>query len=139
MEWLAHNLLAWMVQTALFATVAALWPILLRVRHPKTQLYYCHAALAFCLVLPAIQPWRISGSAIGSHWQWLWLVLVAGVLVQLLWMSNGLLRIRRYRIAATPLYPVPDAMRAASAITHADALFCVSEEASGPVMMGWLA
>ncbi len=61
------------------------------------------------------------------------------MLIQLLWMSNGLLRIRRYRIAATPLYPVPDAMRAASAITHADALFCVSEEAAGPVMMGWLA
>jgi hypothetical protein len=137
--WLAHNLLAWMVQTVLFASVAALLPILFRVRHPKTQLYYCHAALIFCLILPAIQPWRISGSTMGSQWQWLWLVLAAGVLIQLLWMSNGLLRIRRYRIAATPLYPVPDAMRAASAITQADALFCVSEEASGPVMMGWLA
>jgi len=139
MAWLAHNLLAWMVQTVLFASVAALLPILFRVRHPKTQLYYCHAALAFCLILPAIEPWRISGSTMGSQWQWLWLVLAAGVLVQLLWMSGGLLRIRRYRIAATPLYPVPDAMRAASAITHADALFCVSEEAAGPVMMGWLA
>ena len=145
MAWLAHNLLAWMAQTVLFASVAALLPILFRVRHPKTQLYYCHAALVFCLILPAVQPWRFASkeltpvSVIGSHWQLLWLVLGAGVLVQLLWMSNGLLRIRRYRIAATPLYPVPDAMRAASAITHADALFCVSEDASGPVMMGWLA
>jgi hypothetical protein len=54
MAWLAHNLLAWIVQTALFASVAALLPILFRVRHPKTQLYYCHAALAFCLIPPAI-------------------------------------------------------------------------------------
>ncbi len=30
-------------------------------------------------------------------------------------------------------------MRAAAAITQADALFCVSEEATGPVMLGWLA
>lgn len=145
MAWLAHNLFAWMVQTVVFATVAALLPILFRIRHPKTQLYYCHAALAFCLILPAIQPWRLGAkhltlvSAVAGHWQLLCLALGAGVLIQLLWMSNGLLRIRRYRIAATPLYPVPEAMRAASAITQADALFCVSEQASGPVMMGWLA
>ena len=139
MAWLAHNLLAWMVQTVVFAAVAARLPNLFRVRHPKTQLYYCHAALAFCLILPAIEPWRVSGSALGGHSQWLWIVLAAGVLLQLLWMSGGLLRIRRYRIGATPLYPVPDAMRAASAITQADALFCVSDEAAGPVMMGWLA
>ena len=66
-------------------------------------------------------------------------VLAAGLLVQLALMSGGLWRIRRCRIAATPLYPVPDAMRAAAAITQADALFCVSEEATGPVMLGWLA
>jgi hypothetical protein len=50
MAWLAHNLLTCMVQTVVFALVAALLPILFRVRHPKTQLYYCHAALAFCLI-----------------------------------------------------------------------------------------
>jgi len=146
MAWLAHNLLAWMVQTIVFASIAALLPILFRVRHPQTQLYYCHAALAFCLILPGIEPWRsgiepwrVTVSAVAPHENWLWMALAAGALIQLLWMSGGLVRIRRYRIAATPLYPVPEAMRAASAITQADALFCVSEQAAGPVMMGWLA
>src|SRR5262249_26989350 len=36
----------------------------------------------------------------------------------------------------TPLYPFPEAVEAASALTHADALFCVSSEISGPVMLG---
>lgn len=37
-----------------------------------------------------------------------------------------------------PMYPIPESVRAASAVTHADALFCVSEEIPGPVMLGWL-
>ncbi len=137
-----------MLQTVVVAGAAALLPIVFRVRHPRIQLYYCHAVLALCLLLPLIQPWRTPSASAGAmgwiafiaqHERWLFGVLAAGVILQLALMSGALWRTRRYRIAATPLYPIPEAMRAAVEITHADALFCVSDEASGPVMLGWLA
>jgi len=142
---LAHNVLSWMLQSTVIACVAAILPILLRVRHPRIQLAYCHAVLALCLLLPLMQPWRAvaanSGfvSSIALHGRWVLGALGAGVVVHLAWMSGGLWRIRRYRIGATPLYPIPEAMQAAASITNADALFCVSEDATGPVMLGWLA
>jgi BlaR1 peptidase M56 len=145
---LSHNLLSWMVQTVVIAGAAALLPIVFRVRHPRTQLFYCHAVLALCLLLPLIQPWRTTPGSAGSmawlafvalHGRWLFGILAAGVVLQMALLSGALWRTRRYRIAATPLYPIPEAMRAAAAITHADALFCVSDEAAGPVMLGWLA
>jgi beta-lactamase regulating signal transducer with metallopeptidase domain len=80
-----------------------------------------------------------------SHWNetgtrsmLLW-IITAGGLARLCWLLGGLWQIRRYRIAALPLYPIPESVRAASAIVHADALFCVSVEVPGPVMLGWLA
>jgi hypothetical protein len=65
----------------------------------------------------------------------LW-ILAAGLLGRLSWLMAGLWHIRRYRIAATPLYPIPESVQAASALTHADALFCISSDVSGPVMLG---
>jgi hypothetical protein len=65
----------------------------------------------------------------------LW-IFAAGVLGRLSWLLAGLWHIRRYRIAATPLYPIPESVRAAAALTHADALFCISSDVSGPVMLG---
>jgi hypothetical protein len=66
-------------------------------------------------------------------------VLGAGAAARICWLLFGLWKIRKYRIAATPLYPIPEPVRAAAAITHADALLCISSEISGPVMLGWLA
>ncbi len=37
------------------------------------------------------------------------------------------------------MYPIPEAVKAASALTHADALICMSPDAYGPVTLGWLA
>jgi beta-lactamase regulating signal transducer with metallopeptidase domain len=137
---LSHNLLSWMLQTVVLTLTAALLPMIFRVRHPRTQLYYCHAALAFCLFLPFLEPRRHEGgTTMAVPALWLLTLLGAGILLQLCRISLSLWRIRRSRIAATPLYPIPDAMRAASAITHADALFCISEDAAGPMMLGWLA
>jgi len=65
----------------------------------------------------------------------LW-TLATGVLARLSWLLAGLWHIRRYRIAATPLYPIPESVHAASALTHADALFCISSDVPGPVMLG---
>lgn len=187
---LSHNLLAWMGQIVLLAAAGAALPMLFRLRHPRTQLAYCHLLLGACLLLPMVEPWshprlvvRAPGPAETSQggapsvpaavsvsanaqpgpmakpappaapattspsplWpRWadarvlLW-ILGAGALARLSWLLGGLWQIRRYRIGATPLYPIPESVRAASAITHADALFCVSPEVSGPVMLGWLA
>jgi len=68
-----------------------------------------------------------------------WWVLAAGAAGRFAWLLAGLWRIRRYRIAAMPLYPIPESARAASSITHADAVLCVSPDAPGPVTFGWLA
>jgi beta-lactamase regulating signal transducer with metallopeptidase domain len=67
----------------------------------------------------------------------LWL-LAAGAAVKLCWLLGGLWRIRKYRIASMPLYPIPESVRAAWAVTQADALFCISSDVPGPVMLGWL-
>src|SRR5215471_13959777 len=53
-----ENLWAWMLQILLFGSVAAVLPLLLRLRHPRTQLAYCHLALLTCLALPWLQNWR---------------------------------------------------------------------------------
>jgi beta-lactamase regulating signal transducer with metallopeptidase domain len=136
---LSANLLAWILQSSVIALVAAALPLIFRVRHPRSQLIWCHFVLALCLVLPFVQPWvRTSATAHARLSLLPWIVL-AGAAAAMLWIFVGLWRIRRCRIQSSPLYPIPDAMRAASAITNADAMFCLSEGASGPVMFGWLA
>src|ERR1051326_173715 len=65
----------------------------------------------------------------------LW-ILTAGMLGRLSWLLVGVWPIRLYRIAATPLYPIPESVKAASALTHTDALFCISSDVPGPVMLG---
>ncbi|MBZ5632844.1 MAG: M56 family metallopeptidase [Acidobacteriia bacterium] len=179
-----RNLLPWMAQATMIALVAALLPAVFQVRHPRTQLAYCHLMLAVCLLLPFLQPWRHpvvvipennpaaddtlvaavlpaaqtsteTSEAAGLRsaqfssppvpqpfWRKLRAdelllgILAAGVLGRLSWLLAGLWHIRRYRIAATPLYPIPESVQAASAVTHADALFCISSDVSGPVMLG---
>jgi beta-lactamase regulating signal transducer with metallopeptidase domain len=173
------NLLAWMEQALILALAGSLSLRVLRVRHPRTQLAFCHALLAMCLLLPFLQPWRhpvidVSGteedpvtaapspapsaeirksaipapappipqSPVKTQIPWtrvvLW-TLIAGVAAKLCWLLGGLWRIRKYRIGAMPLYPIPESVQAAAAITHANAVFCISPDVSGPVMLGWLA
>src|SRR5580658_2359115 len=182
------NMLAWMAQSCVFASIAALLPLLFRVRHPETRVVYGHTVIVVCVLLPLLQPWKhdpaarqfAAGSTIAAlppaatsdpkaasppiftvplktgpgnplpadrdsvhvdvrEGRWFFWILGGGAALKLIWMLGGLWRIRTYRIAAAPLYPVPETLKAASAITHADALFCLSENAPGPVMVGWLA
>jgi beta-lactamase regulating signal transducer with metallopeptidase domain len=182
------NMLAWMAQSCVFASIAALLPLLFRVRHPETRVAYGHTVIVVCVFLPLLQPWKhdpsvrqfAAGSTVSGlppaatsgpkaasplifnvllktgpgnpltadresvlvdvrEGRWFFWILGGGAALKLIWMLGGLWRIRTYRIAATPLYPVPETLKAASAITHADALFCLSENAPGPVMVGWLA
>src|SRR4029453_8332203 len=52
-----QNLMAWATQVCVIATLGALLPLLFRLRHPRSQLIYCHVILILALVLPLIQPW----------------------------------------------------------------------------------
>jgi hypothetical protein len=193
---LAENLIRWVEQGLVVASVGALLPKAFHLRHPRTQLVYGHVVLAVCLVLPFLQPWRDSpqpgrtpttglrpidrqtvrqpapfrgvpqetrsvtvapdaslvatpdaAQTFVADWSVvpdgrakavvLW-ILTIGVAARLSWLLVGLWRVRTYRIAATPLYPIPESVRAASALTHADALVCLSSDSSSPVMLGWL-
>jgi beta-lactamase regulating signal transducer with metallopeptidase domain len=66
-------------------------------------------------------------------------ILGIGLAARLGWLCVGLWQIRNQRIRSTPVYPIPEAVKAACALTHADALICTSPDACGPVTLGWLA
>lgn len=182
----ASNVLSWMGQVLIIASMGALLPVVFRIRHPRTQLAYCHVLLLACLLLPLVQPWRhpiitverldrpggdsvsvskapavlppaasrapgdsgaVAATQATQQTPWtrargaglvMWL-LIAGALGRLCWSLAGLWQTRQQRIAAMPLYPIPESVLAASAVTHADALFCISSDSPGPVMLGWLA
>jgi len=57
---------------------------------------------------------------------------------KLCWLAAGLWRTRRYRTTATPLFPIPAAVRTAFALSQTDALVCISSAAPGPVTLGFL-
>jgi hypothetical protein len=52
---LLNNLLPWAVQVCVIGSVGATLPLVFRIRHPRSQLVYCHLLLVVCLVLPVIQ------------------------------------------------------------------------------------
>src|ERR1700722_20552909 len=100
------NLIAWTEQVFVIAAIGWLLPILFRVRHPRTQLVYCHVVLALCVILPFIQPWRhpvihrVAGVAEPATAPWSWVriviwVLAAGAVVRFVWLLAGLWQIRR--------------------------------------------
>ena len=135
-----------MEQAFVLASLGSLLLLAFRIRHPWTKLAYCHGLLVVCLLLPWIQPWRHPAASTPSPESWiaaplarliLWLLLAGGA-AKLGWLLAGLWRIRKCRISSMPMYPIPESVRAASAVTHADALFCVSADVPGPVMLGWL-
>ena len=153
------NLLHWTGQVMVIGALGLVLPLILRVRHARTQLLYCHFLLAVCVLLPFIEPWRhpltliehetATTSTAGpiftaTHvarvalpWNVIVLsILLAGAAARLCWLAVGLWQIRRYRVAATPLFPVPAALEAASAVTQTEALVCVSSAAPGPVTLG---
>src|SRR5262245_23879304 len=51
------NLQSWMAQVFVVAAIGVALPLLLRIRHPRSKLAYCHLLLLLCLVLPIMQPW----------------------------------------------------------------------------------
>jgi beta-lactamase regulating signal transducer with metallopeptidase domain len=158
---LLDNLQSWALQVFVIASIGAVLPLVFRIRHPRSQLAYCHLLLAACLFLPFIQPWQhptvfvptlkpaatlVSGgssaaAAIEAAFPWSQVVawtLVAGFAARLCWTAIGLWMIRRHKGAATPLYPIPESIREACLRTGSNALFCVSGDGVGPFTFGFL-
>jgi len=160
-ESVLQNLQSWIVQVFVIASIGVALPLLFRMRHPRSQLVYCHLVIAACLVLPVIQPWQhpiiqvskaqssaapsvlatpkeITFSSREIPWRQIvaWTILL-GALVRLCWTAFGLWVIRRHKSTATPLYPIPESIREAQIRTGATALFCVSPNGMGPVTFGF--
>jgi beta-lactamase regulating signal transducer with metallopeptidase domain len=143
------NLTLWALQAVLVASVGALLPLVLRIRHPRSLLAYYHAVLLLCFALPVIQPWQDSLAVVapsslqlpsqaaavswGNVITW---ILMLGSFAKLCWLGIGVWQLRRYRKFAIPLYPIPDSIREATRIIGADALFCVSQHVKGPATLG---
>jgi beta-lactamase regulating signal transducer with metallopeptidase domain len=95
--------------------------------------------------VPASSADAISPSAVSSlndlrpPFPWrevlLW-ILAAGAVVRLVRLAMGGWQIRRFRLAAAPLYPVPDTVTGAEALVRARAVVCVSNEVSSPATLG---
>ncbi|SRR5579871_665146 len=54
------NLFAWWVQTTVLAGLAVVWMRRLEVRSPQIVLGYLQVVLGGCLLLPFLEPWRIT-------------------------------------------------------------------------------
>jgi beta-lactamase regulating signal transducer with metallopeptidase domain len=190
---LLDNLLPWVIQISWVSLLGTALPLVLGIRHPRTQLLYGYLVLALCLLLPFLQP-RVDlprvvpahsgqspshtrvesaparrgvagtsaseeATTAASHpdanrpsdvfssddsrpplpWPWrdvlLW-ILVAGAVIRLARLAIGAWQIRSFRLAAAPLYPVPDTVTGAEALVRARAVVCVSNDVSSPATLG---
>jgi TonB family protein len=154
------NLWPWVAQISIVGSIGALLPAILRIRHPRSHLIYCHSVLVVCLVLPMIQPWRhriitinppeaapavslASQPAVSQPGPFPWnaalaWLIISGVAVRLSWTALGLWRIRGHRIAAAPLHPAPESVQEMSERLGVSASFCLSSNGVGPVTFGFL-
>ena len=57
-ESVLQNLQPWVIQVFVIASIGVALPLIFRIRHPRSQLVYCHLVIVACLVLPAVQPWQ---------------------------------------------------------------------------------
>jgi TonB family protein len=159
-----NNLVPWLLQVMVIGTVGAALPMLFRIVHPRSQVIYFHLFLAACFVLPMIQPWHhpviaaqsvqkavesadvaddparivLSPQAPSRSWNQILLwILAAGIAGRLCWTMIGLWQLRRLRVSATPLYPVPESIKAACSLVKADAAFGTTPAEAGPLTFGF--
>jgi hypothetical protein len=146
---LSDNLISWWMQVTFVAALGVVLPMLFRIRHPKTQVAFCHLILVVCLVLPCVEPWHhpiliengATQAVVNQLPKLSWLpymvwIFVAGMFARLCWLAGGFLQIRRYRATAIPLFPIPESIRQARMLTGADARFGLSRNVAGPATLG---
>src|SRR5215475_8230463 len=116
-EFLQRNLMAWIVQAFIVTSVGGLLPLVFRIRHPRSNLFYYRALLAACFILPFVQPIRhdvvwidavaqnvvaplaaASAGVVAAPIRWdrvILGILAGGFLLRLAWLAGGLWHIRR--------------------------------------------
>src|ERR1044072_4655697 len=145
-----ENLISWFAQVSVIALIGGALPIVLRIRHPRSQLSYCHLVLLACLVLPLLQPWHhplvimsnVSTAAVSAgnriHWfailEW---IFAAGIVLKVAWLFIGLRQGFQFRRAATRLFAISESIRRARELTRTDAAFYLSSRVNGPATFGF--
>jgi TonB family protein len=147
---LVSALLSWSEQVLVLVAAGAIGAM--AIAHPKARLLLWQGLLLLLLLLPAIEPRRISpvegssGTELvsvntaspvsappGFRWQsedWLGVILAGGAL-RLFWVAAGFLRLRRYRRQAKPLAEPPLRFTADAVSWY------TSDSVPGPVTYGW--
>jgi len=147
---LSGNVIAWIVQVSLIASLGVSLPQLFRIRHPRSLLAFYQSVLVICLFLPIMEPWHHSllvGNAEPvqappsgySVYSWAILgawIIAAGIVAKLCWLAVGLWQTRRYRSTAGRIPPGLESIRNARSLTRADARFAISDRVDGPATLG---
>ena len=84
---------------------------------------------------PSQTPDWLAGLSISRILLW---VLVGGALVRLGALAIGIWQIRRYRISATPVFPIPDSIKTAFSLVPSRAIVCLSPDVTSPATLGFL-
>jgi beta-lactamase regulating signal transducer with metallopeptidase domain len=164
------NLTFWSAQVALLVMASGFLPRLLQIRQPRVLLAYWRAILAISLALPFLQPWHRAQSAdeatfvlgitpdIGipasssavTHGHWLSvaiiaeiisLVILAGMVVRFATFAVGLLKLRQFRQASSPISSSVEAATLLEEMrlhVNTRAEFRLSAEVDSPVTFGIL-
>jgi beta-lactamase regulating signal transducer with metallopeptidase domain len=165
------NLTFWSAQVALLALAAAFLPRLLQLRQPRVLLAYWRTLLAISLLLPIIQPWHrlptVGTMAISpdianvrvipasspavAHWHFpslqtvapmIGVVILAGIAARLAMLLLGLLKLRQFRQASSPISLFADSsavLEDMHARVNTSAEFRLSSDVDSPVTFGFAA
>jgi beta-lactamase regulating signal transducer with metallopeptidase domain len=162
------NLLFWSAQVALLVLAAGFLPRLFQIRQPQVLLAYGRALLLICFVLPFLQPWHRLPSAaavllvpggsdvtfspstipVAAGWhfpgmeviaQVLGIVILCGIVLRFALLLLGLLRLRRFREASTPIIDSAESaaiLNQMRATVGATAEFRLAANVDSPVTFG---
>jgi beta-lactamase regulating signal transducer with metallopeptidase domain len=168
--WLS-NLLFWSAQIILLVLVAGFLPRLFQIRQPRVLLLYWRALLAISLLLPFVQPWHrakpigtiaapidlepvplhSATSPAVAHWhlpsldlvaQIFAAVILAGIAVRFVMFALGLLKLRQFRRASSPIPSSAESVAVLEEMgvrANASAEFRLSADVDSPVTFGFLA
>jgi TonB family protein len=153
------NFVAFSAQSAVIAAAALALPMLLRITSAQLRYSFWRAVLAFCLLLPWLQPWRsvpspdIAQPLAGTTTTievipptsaslpfldpvlLIVILVLAGALVRLLWLAVGYLKLRALRGAGESA--ADDEYRELQALLEAAADVRYVEAVAQPVTFGW--
>jgi beta-lactamase regulating signal transducer with metallopeptidase domain len=161
------NMLSWAVQVGLLALAAALLLRLFRIRDPRFLLVFWRSLLVVSLALPLLQPWHRPASITAvaviegadtvsfsapppapAHGHFpdiqvvsnaIGIAMLAGILLRFALLALGLLKLRRFREASTPIADAAESaaiLKQMRASVGAVADFRLSRDVESPVTFG---